>query len=468
MEKNIQRLILDNRELFIIVVAAFFLRLIFTSPWLEDWDSVQFVMALNHYSISEHLPHPPGYPLYILLGKLFNSIFSDGALALTIMSVILGSLTVIPLFLLAKAMFDKKIALLASLLFIATPIHWTLSEVVLTNIPGQFFLVLLTFFLYKYRQSFKGVLLLSFLFGLMLGIRFTELPIIISLITLVIFNRKNVKLFFLAIIFFLCGLLLWMIPLIYITGPDKFFSSFSFIANYIFKHDSLGLGNITTFGIVEKRILSYFDLLSFSYTIPLLGTLITGFFITFKKRLILNFEVIFLLIFLLSYAITHLLFYNMEATRYTLPLLPPLAILTSLFIFKTLSKHMIYIFAFFLIIYLTNVSVDQLSRFKNTTPATISPILFVKENFDPTSVIILSSLTFRQFQYYAPNYQIYSIEETNPKIDKDIIIIDYLGTIDRYPILRNYEIIQRLQFNVDKDIFSRVYQTNLYVLRKND
>ena len=384
------------------------------------------------------------------------------------MSVALGSLTVIPLYLLAKEMFDKKIALLAALLFIATPIHWTLSEVVLTNIPGQFFLVTLTFFLYKYRKSFRGVLLISFLFGLMLGVRFTELPIIISLIFLVVFINKNLKLFFFTIISFLSGLLLWIIPLIYITGPDKFLSSFNFIANYIFKHDSLGLDNITVIGAIKKRFLNYFDLLSFSYTIPLLVTFVIGFFVALKKRLILKFEVIFLLFFLLSYALTHLILYNMEATRYTLPLLPPLVILSSFFIYKIFNKFLLVIFTFFLITYLVIVSVDQLNRFKNTIPATISPILFVKENFNPNSVVILSSVTFRQFQYYASNYQVYSTEETNNKIDKDIVIIDYLGTIDRYPILKDYEIIQQLQFNVDKDIFSRVYQTNLYILRKND
>jgi len=468
MEKNIQRLILRNRELLIIAVVAFFLRLLFISPWLEDWDSVQFVLALNHYSVSEHLPHPPGYPLYILLGKLFTLIFSDGALALTIMSTVFGSLTVIPLFLLAKEMFDKKVALLSSLLFIVTPIHWTLSEVVLTNIPGQFFLVTLTYFLYKYRHSFKGVLLVSFLFGLMLGIRFTELPIIISLITLVLITKRDLKLVFLTIISFLCGLLIWIIPLIYITGPDKFLSSFSFIANYIFKHDSLGLANITALGVIRKRFLNYFNLLTFSYTIPLLLTFIIGFFMALKKGLISGFEIIFLLIFLLSYSLTHLLLYNMEATRYTLPLLPPLIILSSFFIFRVLNKYYVYILSLFLLSYLVVASVDQLSRFKSTTPATISPVLFVKKNFDPNSVTILSSVTFRQFQYYAPNYQVYSTQETSPKIDKEIVIIDYLGTIEMYPILKNYEIIQQLQFNVDRDIFSRVYQTNIYILRKND
>ena len=32
------------------------------SRWLDDWDSVQFALALERLSLTEHRPHPPGRP----------------------------------------------------------------------------------------------------------------------------------------------------------------------------------------------------------------------------------------------------------------------------------------------------------------------------------------------------------------------------------------------------------------------
>src|SRR5690606_34691291 len=31
------------------------------SRWLDDWDSIQFALALERLSLTEHRPHPPGY-----------------------------------------------------------------------------------------------------------------------------------------------------------------------------------------------------------------------------------------------------------------------------------------------------------------------------------------------------------------------------------------------------------------------
>src|SRR3989344_4626609 len=444
-----------HKEIIVIAVIAFFLRLMFLSPWLEDWDSVQFVLALNHYSIVEHLPHPPGYPLYIILGKIFNMFIYDGALALTIMSALLGSLTVFPLYFLAKKMFNKETAILSSLILVITPVHWIISEVALTNIPGQFFLNLLIYFMYVYRRSFKGIVIVSFLFGSMLGLRFTEAPIIISLLALILFDKKNFKLAILAIVSFLTGVLLWILPLIYVTGFDKFIKSFTFIATYILEHDSISLNSANTILLIQQRFLSYLNLLNISYSIPLLLTFLIG------TTLILN-------LYLFSYVFVHLSIYNMEVTRYTLPILPPLAILTSFFIFSFFKKRFAIIFSIFLIVYIFSVSFSQLIRFKNSIPATISPILYTKDNFKPDEVIIISSVTFRQFQYYAKNYTVLNVDNIPPDFlfDKNTIIIDHIGTLEKYPALKKYALVKKMQFSVDRDIFPRVYQTTLYILKK--
>ena len=37
---------------------------------LEDIDSVNFALGVRDFDVANHRPHPPGYPLYIALGKL--------------------------------------------------------------------------------------------------------------------------------------------------------------------------------------------------------------------------------------------------------------------------------------------------------------------------------------------------------------------------------------------------------------
>lgn len=35
-----------------------------------NWDSSQFERGVEHFDISRHQPHPPGYPLWILASKV--------------------------------------------------------------------------------------------------------------------------------------------------------------------------------------------------------------------------------------------------------------------------------------------------------------------------------------------------------------------------------------------------------------
>src|SRR5215510_11687769 len=39
------------------------------APSLEDIDSINFALGLRHFDVANHQPHPPGYPVYIALGR---------------------------------------------------------------------------------------------------------------------------------------------------------------------------------------------------------------------------------------------------------------------------------------------------------------------------------------------------------------------------------------------------------------
>lgn len=461
MTKKIYYPFLFNLESFFLsslLLTSFLARVRFLSKWLEDWDSVQFALGLHNFSIINHQPHPPGYPIYILMGKFFLLLTQNDTLALTLMSAFFGSLAILPLYFLAKIMFDQRTAFLACLFFTVMPISWALSEVALTNIPGLFFLLTFIYFLYKFKDNFKKLILVSFFGGFILGIRFTELPIIVVLLSLVLIKNFNPKRFLIASVFFLLGIALWVIPTATLTGFDKFLQSYAWIANYVIKHDAQ----------VDKRLENIWYLLQVGYTsyftiLSLVLVLIS----LIKKNLIKQFKFQFLGAWFLAYAIPLIFIYNLEVPRYTLPLLPPLVILSSYFFIYFTKKYMFLIILLLLILTsLFRQSLSQVSRFYFTVPPTIAATKFVKANFDPENSVIIATFTFRQFQYYTPQFlTFYGEGASSEYLTNKTIIIDYVGLKDQIKGLEKFEIVEARNFAGDKDIFTRIPSVNIYILK---
>src|SRR5947207_1477920 len=46
------------------------LHLPFLAPNLEDVDSINFALGLRDFNPGLHQPHPPGYPVYMALGRV--------------------------------------------------------------------------------------------------------------------------------------------------------------------------------------------------------------------------------------------------------------------------------------------------------------------------------------------------------------------------------------------------------------
>lgn len=458
-----------NKLILLLAIIALILRLAFLSPYLEDWDSVQFALALHYYSIIEQLPHAPGYPLYIILGKFFYFFFKDENQALTVLSALLGSLSILPLYFLAKKMFDLKTALLASILFILIPVHWTLSETALTNIPGLFFLLIFILLLYTQAKNSKSLVLISGLGGFILGMRFTEFPIIASLLTLIHLNKFNAKDAFFSFLAFLSGMALWVLPLVFISGPNQFVEAYNGIARYIFTHDTQISKAIPIKALLKSRLNDLWYLLQVGYTTPfiLVGTL-AFLKVLFHRSSIKEWRYQFLGIWFFSYAIPLIFIYNLEVPRYTLPLLPPLVIFTSSMLTCLIKKQKLFIIApLILTIVITLQSWSQVTRFNQQTPPTIKSVLYVKEKFDPKRTVIIATYTYRQFQYYAPEFRSYYKDKvTNMKVlPGDTIIIDYLGSKKILEGITNLQTIEIKDFKGDKDIYTRIPAINLYILK---
>lgn len=462
MEKAI-RLVKKEKIFLLILITSLLLRLAYLSPWLEDWDSIQFALAIKDFDLVNHQPHPPGYILYIFLGRIINFFLQNNTLSLTFISAVLGSLSSIPFYFLAKEVSNRKTAILTTTLFLVTPIHWVLSEVALTNIPGMFFATLTACLLYKAKGSKNCLLLASFLAGITLGVRFAEYSIVLSLLILVLIHRKKAIDVIKSGVYLAAGVLAWLVPLILDTGWSEFLNAYNSQVVYIASHDSLFGSNLTFI----NRLSQVWKLFLAAYTpffIPIL--VFTAYYFLKNKRVMKRFNNLFILVWFFSYLIPLVIVYNLEVPRHVLPLLPPLVLMSAATL-KSLKGRLgaLVYFAFVFVIFL--ISLSQVKKQHSLIPPSIAPVLYVKENFSPDRAIVISTFIYRQFQYYAPEFENYWGTKNTPEyIDSEIVIIDFLKLKDQIPITAEYNITEEKTFIGPEEVFLRLSRTNLYIFEK--
>ena len=107
-------------------------RFAFRSHALYDLDSVNFALGIARFDPRVHQPHPPGYFLYVCLGRLLNYVVHDPNLALVILSILASIACIILIYKLALDWFGPRAATFAGLLFLFSPLAWFHGIVALT------------------------------------------------------------------------------------------------------------------------------------------------------------------------------------------------------------------------------------------------------------------------------------------------------------------------------------------------
>ena len=106
------------------------------TPW--DWDEVLFCLALNDYNVSAHYPHPPGFPLYILLGRLARLFTGSDFHALQTINVISGMLAFPVMYRVARIFrIDFHGALAAGIIFAILPNVWFYGGTGFSDVPAM-------------------------------------------------------------------------------------------------------------------------------------------------------------------------------------------------------------------------------------------------------------------------------------------------------------------------------------------
>lgn len=168
-------------------------RIFFVRPTPINWDSVQFSLALDTFNLHSHQPHPPGYILYVELGRLLRFVLefaglqggvSSANVALSILSVLFSAAAVPLIYWLSLKVFeDKVVAISSSLLLLGSPLALYNGAVGLTYLPEMALGMCVAGLAWRVKGSegAREAVLLGVALGIAGGIRQTSLIVLLPL-----------------------------------------------------------------------------------------------------------------------------------------------------------------------------------------------------------------------------------------------------------------------------------------------
>jgi len=363
------------------ILAVLFLagHLPFLASTLEDVDSVNFALGLRHFDPALHRPHPPGYPIYMALGKLADTVLSEPH-ALALWGALVGALAAFALLRLfacldaldggpSPAGADGGAAsargwaawvsgpALAVLLTMTAPLYWMTASRPMSDMAGLAAVlaaqaILLTSMVRSREAVASGagaydaaaaarsgrlVLLGAFVTALAIGFRSQAVWLTLPLLALVIVDRAGrgaAGALIGSVVWLAAGTLLWAVPLVIASGgPRAYLDALGAQAG----EDWSGVDLLATnfglrrlaFALYETFVRHWGPAAGFILAFAALGAAA----MLWKRRRAL----VAVIAAFGPYLVFHLLFQETVTTRYALPLVVPVAYLAMCGLF--LSKR---------------------------------------------------------------------------------------------------------------------------------
>ena len=128
-------------------------RIPFRSHILYHWDSVNFAFAMQRFDVAAEQPQPPGYIVYVWLCRLVDLLFHDPQTTMVWISVVSSGLAVVAMYLLGRAMFDRRTGLVGALFLATSPLFWFYGEIALPHVLDTFLVILSAWLLWEVMQG---------------------------------------------------------------------------------------------------------------------------------------------------------------------------------------------------------------------------------------------------------------------------------------------------------------------------
>jgi hypothetical protein len=209
----------------VLIAATALTRVIFRSRSLYDIDSVNFALALKRFDPGVHQPHPPGYFLYVCLGRLVDMMFHNANAAFVAISIVFSCGTVAMIYFLANDWFGRNAAVFAGLTFVFSPLAWFHGTVALTYAVEAFFSALTGYLCWRISCGASRLILPgAVVVGVAAGFRPSSLLLLAPLL-LFSFRSADRRQAAGGIGVLVLALLAWFVPMLRVSGGAAYVSS---------------------------------------------------------------------------------------------------------------------------------------------------------------------------------------------------------------------------------------------------
>jgi hypothetical protein len=187
---------------------------------LYNWDAVQFALALREFDVAKHQPHPPGYLLYVLLGRLLNAWSGDPTFAYVGLAMLFSAGTTLVVFWLGRRLYERVTATAAALLLAVSPLFWFYGSVGLTYAGEAFGASVIAWYAYGALEGSPRALYLGALaLGLMGGMRQSILVLLFPLwLGCAVLGVRSLSRLLTAGAVLMASVLSWFLPMVWLTG----------------------------------------------------------------------------------------------------------------------------------------------------------------------------------------------------------------------------------------------------------
>lgn len=323
----------------VLALAAIYLaaHIVFLAPSLEDIDSINFALGLRHYDVAQHQPHPPGYPVYIALGRTAKAtleVFAASlesprleSLALAIWSPLAGAVALIAVYSVFSTLSTSSMALWATALLGASPLFWLAGSRPMSDMPGLALALSAQALFLKGASDKRALVIGALVAGLAAGIRVQTACLTLPLFAGALVQQRREGVFWMAtrpIAAMAAGGFAWAIPLIVLSGGiERYLAALGTQAGEDFAWTGMLWTTPTprrlAFALWETFVLPW-DSVPLGIAIGVLA--LVGLVIAWLRH---RRAVLLLALAFGPYAIFHLVFQETSHVRYAMPTLPAIA-----------------------------------------------------------------------------------------------------------------------------------------------
>jgi hypothetical protein len=221
---------------------------------LWEWDDILFAFSLHEYDLAAHHPHPPGFPVFVMLARAAFAVTGSEHAALSAVSLLFASLLAAALYFVYRQIFDDRAAGVAGALVGSfLPSVWVHSGAGRSDEPGLAIgLIGLALALHGLRS--RGSLLVACaVLGLGPGVRVTVLVALGPAVAVALASwlwRRQWRLVAGGVLLGIACGLAWYIPLLVHTTPEVYREVTGAHAEFAWKTDSI-------VAETENAVLSY-------------------------------------------------------------------------------------------------------------------------------------------------------------------------------------------------------------------